>query len=146
MAIKSDVIEFARTLIRKDFEANDRYEEKLDAEGWDGWPPFLSALFFLAVERRFQGRYDEAKVIRFVADLRAETVDDASPIDTPSAESLIRAVFDESVQLNVAPEAMGRIQTLATYKILANEDLTDEDIDNLLAEAKEIAEEQASGS
>ncbi|GAA3725479.1 hypothetical protein GCM10022225_02970 [Plantactinospora mayteni] len=141
MAIKSDVVEFARTLIRGDFEANDRYEEKLDAEGWDGWPRFLSALFFLAVERRFQGGYDEAAVIHFVADLRAETVDDAAPIDASNAESLIRAVFDESVQLTVTPEAMGRIQTLATYKIIAHENLSDEDIDKLLAEAKEIAEE-----
>ncbi|GAB3972350.1 hypothetical protein V1634_07585 [Plantactinospora veratri] len=146
MAIKSDVVEFARTLIRGDFEANDRYEEKLDAEGWDGWPPFLSALFFLAVERRFQGRYDEAEVIRFVADLRADTVDGAAPIDASSAESMIRAVFDESVQLRVAPEAMGRIQTLTAYKILANGNLTDKEIDSLLAEAKEIAEEQPSGS
>ncbi|MGX7670752.1 hypothetical protein [Plantactinospora sp. DSM 117369] len=145
MMIRSDVVEFARTLIKGDFEANDEYERKLDAEGWDGWPAFLSALFFLAIERRFQGTYDEAEVIRFVADLRAETVDGTAPIDPADAESLIRAVFDESVQLDMEPEAMGRVQTLVAYTILAKEDLTDEALDDVLAEAKQLAEHHATG-
>lgn len=135
--IKSDVVEFARTLIRGDFEANDRYEHKLDTEGWDGWPSFLSALFFLAVERRFQGGYDEAQVIKFVAELRAEATDGA-PIDPASTELLIRAVFDPSVQPDIAPATMGHIQTLVAYAILSREALSDAQLDDLLNEAQEI--------
>jgi hypothetical protein len=141
MTVKGDVVEFARTLIRGDFEANDRYEQKLDAEGWDGWPPFLSALFFLAVERRFQGGYDKAEVIRFVADLRAGAVDGADPLDPVNAELLIRAVFDPSVQLDVAAAAMGHIQTLVAYRILSQEKLSDEQLNDLLNEARQIVHE-----
>ncbi|GIG86639.1 hypothetical protein Pen02_15750 [Plantactinospora endophytica] len=138
------MVGFARTLIKGDFEANDEYERRLDAEGWDGWPALLSALFFLAIERRFEGTYDEAEVIKFVADLRAGTVDGPGPIDPSEAESLIRAVFDESVQLDMSPEAMGQVQTLVAYTILSREGLSDDALDEVLAEAKQLAEEQAS--
>ncbi|MBF9127472.1 hypothetical protein I0C86_00450 [Plantactinospora sp. S1510] len=141
MTVKSDVVEFARTLIKGDFEANDRYEQKLDAEGWDDWPSFLSALFFLAVERRFQGRYDKAEVIRFVAELRAGATEGAAPLDPANAELLIKAVFDQSVQLDIAPAAMGHIQTLVAYRILSQEKLSDEHLNDLLDEARQIVDE-----
>ncbi|MDG4829159.1 hypothetical protein O7627_07545 [Solwaraspora sp. WMMD1047] len=64
MAVEVDLIEFVRTLVRDEYEANDHYERKLDDDGWAGWPPYLSALFFLAVDRRFAGVYDEPQVIR----------------------------------------------------------------------------------
>ncbi|MEE6261525.1 hypothetical protein [Plantactinospora sonchi] len=130
MTIKSDVVEFAHTLIRGDFEANDRYEAKLDAEGWDGWPSFLSALFFLAVERRFQGRYDEAEVIRFVADLRAETVDKSAPIDAASVESLIKSCVRTVRTADHGPGDYGQLRTIVSYRILANENLTDDELHN----------------
>lgn len=142
MMIKSDVVEFARTLLRGDFEENDRYERKLDEEGWDGWPSLLSAIFFLAVDKRFGGRRDDAAIIHFVADLRAEVGDDGPVIEAAAAEALIRAVLDSSVEFSVDPAAMGTIQTLVVNKILAAENITDDELDGLLAKAKEIAESQ----
>lgn len=135
----SDIVEFARSLIRGDFAANDRYERKLDDAGWEGWPAFLSALFFLAIDRRFSGEYDQAKAIRLVADLRAGMSEEQTPPDPISTEKLIRAVFDPSVELDLPPEDMGKIQTLVAYNILAQEQLSDEELDELLAEAQELA-------
>lgn len=143
MATRGDIVEFARTLIRGDFEANDRYERALDEDGWDGWPSFLSALFFLAVDRRFKGTYDEAQVIRFVADLRAEAGEGALPIDPSSMELLIKAVLDPAVRFDLPAETMGQIQTMVAYTILAREGLSDKELDGVLAEAQSIAEGQS---
>lgn len=140
MPTKSDLIEFVRTLVKGDFVTNDRYEHKLDAEGWDGWPQFLSALFFLAVDRRFHGRYDEAEVIRFVAELRAKTGEGGPSIDPSEAELLIKAVLEPSVEFDIAPQAMGEIETLVVYTILTEENLSDDDLDAVLREAQSIAD------
>ena len=139
--IKDDVVQFARTLVRGDFEANDRLEKKLDQEGWDGWPQFLGALFFLAIGRQFKDRYDEGAVIRFVAELRANNAQSEGPsINQAEAESLIRAVFGSSTRPDLSSEAMGHIQTHAVYAILSQGNLTDQELDDLLTRARSIAD------
>ncbi len=143
MPTKSDVIEFVRTLINGDFEANDRYEKKLDEEGWEEWPKFLSALFFIAVDRRFNGQYDEAQAIRFVAELRAEARDGAPPLNPSDTELLIKAVLNPPVEFNISPQAMGEIETLVVYTILTQENLSDEALDQILLEAQSIADSQS---
>jgi hypothetical protein len=137
VTVRSDFVELVRTLVRGDFEANDRYEQKLDEEGWEGFPRFLSAVFLLAVERRFARDADIGDIIRFVADIRART--GASGVDPVAAETLIRAVLDLNVAVNIEEELAGTVQLMVAHQILADENLSDEDLDGFLREAARLA-------
>ncbi len=142
MKTKDDLVEFVRTLICGDLEANDRYEQKLDEEGWDGWPQFLAALFAIAINRRFGGHYDEAQVIRFAAELRIEARYSSLTLNPLDIETLIKAVLVPAVDLKIAEEVMGEIQILAVYMILTQEKLFAEALDNLLDDARSVADKQ----
>ncbi|AVT32263.1 hypothetical protein C6361_25540 [Plantactinospora sp. BC1] len=139
MTIKPELAAYVRTLVRGDNEANERIEAQLDGEGWDGFPRFLAALFFLAVDRRFGEDATSAEVIRFVADLRAGLADDAPAIDAQDAEALIKANIDPDADYDIEPSSIGKIQAAVTYKVLTDEQLTDEELDSFLTEATEIA-------
>lgn len=136
--IKSDLIEYVRTMIRSDYAANESVGARLDAEGWDGFPRFLAALFFVAVDRRFGETVDRAGVIKFVADLRAQ-YEGGPEIRADDAESLILATIDPSLDYSVGPEMVGRIQAATVQKILTEEGLVDSELEALLSEAAELA-------
>ncbi|MGI5214642.1 hypothetical protein ACQEUR_17100, partial [Plantactinospora sp. CA-290183] len=75
MTIKAELPAYVRALVRGDHQAHDQLQAQLDAEGWEGFPRFLSSLFFLAVDRRFGENATPAEVIKFVAELRADLAD-----------------------------------------------------------------------
>jgi hypothetical protein len=141
MKIKDDLVAYLRTLVRNDFEAHDQVEQRLDESGWEGWPAFLTAAYYLAVRHHFNGKYQEAEAIRLVAEMRSRISTDGPPIDPAQAENLIKAVFDETVEVDMSPKTLGQIETVTIYAILSNGRATDAAIDKLLAEARAIAEE-----
>jgi hypothetical protein len=94
-------------------------------------------VFFLAVERRFARDADVSDIIRFVADIRSRT--GASSVDPVAAETLIRAVLDLNVPVNVEEELAGTIQLMVAHQILADEDLSDDDLDGFLRDAVRLA-------
>ncbi|MFI5926086.1 hypothetical protein ACIA3K_08850 [Micromonospora sp. NPDC051543] len=136
--IKSDLIEYVRTMIRSDYAANESVGARLDAEGWDGFPRFLAALFFVAVDRRFGETADRVGVIKFVAELRAQ-YEGGPEIRADDAESLILATIDPSLDYTVSPEMIGRIQAATVQKIFTEEGLVDSALDTLLLEAAHLA-------
>jgi hypothetical protein len=140
MAIKPQIIEYIRTFVRNDYTANDRIEAQLDEEGWDGLYSFLSAVFFYAIDLHFDGKRDDKAIRRFVADIRSENPEVADQIDPVLAENAIFAVLDESVDLEAPPETLARIQTLGIYKALNEANLSDSELDELLARAARLAE------
>jgi hypothetical protein len=131
-----------RTLVQGDYEATSRYERKLDEQGWIGFPRFLGALFFMTVRRRFKDR-DQREIIRFVADLRARDNAEGASVDPQATESLIGRVFDPSVRIVVDQTTIGSIQTLVVHRILADENLSPEALDAVLAEAEELAADKS---
>ncbi|MEV1107384.1 hypothetical protein AB0I95_01890 [Micromonospora sp. NPDC049751] len=136
--IKADLIEYVRTMIRSDYAANESVGARLDAEGWDGFPRFLAALFFVAVDRRFGETADRVGVIKFVAELRAQ-YEGGPEIRADDAESLILATIDPSLDYTVSPEMIGRIQAATVQKILTEEGLVDSELEALLSEAADLA-------
>ena len=139
MTINPELPAYIRTLVRGDHAANDQIEAKLDAEGWDGFPRFLAALFFVSVDRRFGEDATQADVIKFVADMRADLGDDAPEVNPAAAETLIFSVIDPSIDYDIDHQMIGRIQAATVHKVLAEEDLTDQELDAVLAEAVELA-------
>ncbi|MEV7989046.1 hypothetical protein [Micromonospora sp. NPDC085948] len=139
MMIKAELPEYIRTMVRGDHAANDAVEARLDADGWDGLPRFLAAVFFLAVDRRFGQTAGRSEVIAFVGDLRAGLAGGGPEINAEAAETLIMSIIDPSVDYSINQEMIGRIQAATVQKILTEEDLTDDELDALLAEAVSLA-------
>lgn len=140
MAISSALPEYIRSLVRGDTGANNQVEATLDAEGWEGFPRYLAAVFFLAVDRRFpEDTASSADVITFVAELRAGLSDGGPDIKPEAAEALITSIIDPSVDYTIDQQMIGRIQAATVYKILTELNLSDEELDALLREALDIA-------
>jgi hypothetical protein len=141
MPIRPVLIDFVRTFVRNDFEAGDRIEQQLAEEGWGKeWASFLSAVFFYAVDLHFDGKRDDAAMIRFVAEMRADTAGSDVEIDPVAAEALLTSVFDPSIEIKVAPEMLGAIQTSAIYKTLSRPEVSDAELEALLARAVRLAD------
>lgn len=139
MTVNPHLPDYIRTLVRGQREANDKVQAQLDAEGWEGFPKFLAAIFFLAVDRHFGEEPAPAEIIRFVADLRAHLSHDGPEINAEAAESLIAATIDPSLHYKIEPNMIGRIQASTVYKALSEENITDEDLDALLTESIRLA-------
>ncbi|MEU5550725.1 MULTISPECIES: hypothetical protein [unclassified Micromonospora] len=133
--IKPELAEYVRTMVRGDHVANDAVEAKLDAEGWDGLPRYLAAVFFLAVDRRFGETTGRAEVIAFVGELRAGLANGGPEINAEAAEQLIMSIIDPSLDYSMSQQMIGRIQAATVQKILTEEDLPDNELDAILAEA-----------
>ncbi|MFI6064453.1 hypothetical protein ACIA47_04165 [Micromonospora sp. NPDC051227] len=134
-----EMVDYIRTMVRGDHEANDRVEARLDQLGWDGFPTLLGAVFYFAVNRRFDERTPPGEIMRFVADMRAATPAGAPEIDANSAETLIRAAVDPDVETAIDPQMAGRIQGLVILAILGDDAIADDDLDALLADAVALA-------
>ncbi|MEU3454028.1 hypothetical protein ABZ671_10540 [Micromonospora sp. NPDC006766] len=142
MMINPDLLEYARTMIRGDYDANDAVEARLDADadGWDGFPRFLAAMFFLAVDRRFGVGAGRPEVIKFVADLRAGLGEGGPDIQPDAAEQLILSIIDPSIDYEISQAMIGRVQAATVQKIFTEGDLSDAELDALLAEAAQLAQ------
>jgi hypothetical protein len=137
-------IEYLRTMVRGDFEANNRIEQELDSSGWKGWPIFLACCFYFAVDRHFKRPADLGQIVRFVAEIRAWIGEDWPDIDPLMTERLVRSVLDESVDIDVRAldqEMLGRIETAVVYRILTSSDLSDAELDAFLERAAKKAAE-----
>jgi hypothetical protein len=138
--MRPELTDYVRTLVRGDHGSNDLIEAHLDAVGWEGFPRFLASLFFLAVDRRFGDNASTADVIRFVAALRADLSEGGPDLDVSAAETLIKSILDPSIEYTISQEMIGKIQAATVYRVLADEKLSDNDLDAFLAEAARLAE------
>ncbi|WP_233558733.1 hypothetical protein [Micromonospora radicis] len=134
-----EMVDYIRTMVRGDHEANDRIEARLDEIGWDGFPTLLGAVFYFAVNRRFDERTSPGEIMRFVADIRAAAPPGTPEIDANAAETLIRAAVDPDVETAIDPQMAGRIQGLVILSILGDGSVGDEELDELLTEAAALA-------
>jgi hypothetical protein len=128
----SDHVEYLRTMVRGQFEENDRIEKRLDSNGWGNWSVFLASCFYLAVDRHFDRPADSDAIVRFVADMRIWIGDDGPQIDPALAETLIRSVLDDSVDVDMQAmdqDMLGRVETLVVYQVLSTSDLSDAELD-----------------
>ncbi|MBF9130203.1 hypothetical protein I0C86_14740 [Plantactinospora sp. S1510] len=140
MMIRPQIVDYIRTFVRDDYTTNDQIEAQLNEDGWDGFAPFLSAIFFYAIDLHFDGKRDDRAIRQFVAEMRSDNADVANQIDASQAENAIFAVLDSSVDLEVSPEMLGRVQTFAVHKALVEANLSDAELDSLLNRAKHLAE------
>lgn len=132
MRIKPEMVDYIRTMVKGDHEANDRIEAELDAQGWDNFPTLLGAVFYFAVNRRLTEDATPGEIMLLVAEMRA-AAPSGSRIDPTDAETLIKAALDPRIEVDIEPQMVGRIQGMAILHILSSPDVTDQDLETLLA-------------
>ncbi|MCF0094424.1 hypothetical protein B0E54_03269 [Micromonospora sp. MH99] len=138
MTISPDMVAYIRTMVTGDHAENDRIEARLDSQGWEGFATLLGAVFYLAVDRHFPNGASPEEVIRFVSHMRSTTTGGAET-DATSAEKLISAALDPTIEMDVDPKIAGRIQGLAILHTLGGGRISDDELDSLLNEAAVLA-------
>ncbi|MFI7595464.1 hypothetical protein [Micromonospora sp. NPDC049359] len=132
------MVAYIRTMVTGDHAENDRVEARLDSQGWEGFATLLGAVFYLAVDRRFPDGASPEEVIRFVSHMRS-TTNGGAETDATSAERLISAALDPSIDADVDPKVAGRIQGLTILHTLGGGAISASDLDALLREATTLA-------
>ncbi|MGC5054779.1 hypothetical protein ACLQ2S_25375 [Micromonospora sp. DT48] len=132
------MIAYIRTMVKGEHAENDRIEARLDDQGWEGFGTLLGAVFYFAVNRRFPDGASPDEVIRFVSEMRRMTTG-GPETDATSAEKLIMAALDPSIDTDIDPHVAGRVQGLTILHTLGADTVSDEELDALLTEAAALA-------
>ncbi|WP_211349274.1 hypothetical protein [Micromonospora pisi] len=120
--------------------------EEFDRQG-KGTPVAIIAFAFnLAVQRRFGSRRDLSEIIRFVADARA-FLSEGRDLPAKEAEHLICATLDievpgveetvENLDLGTVAEIEGQL----LFKLIADEQMSQEQLNEFLMKAERLANE-----
>lgn len=100
----------------------------------------VAAAFAQAVERRFDGA-DDLGIILFVGDVRAGDASAGTRLDPRIAEQMVRSALSEEDLPNLAVGVSFRVQMVLLMRLIADENLDDEGLDRVLAEARKLADE-----
>lgn len=105
-----------------------------------GYAALVAATFIIATERHFDGPVTRADLIRYVADVRARVPSASENIEPKAAEQLLyEALTDDPFSGD--PEVNGTNQIILLAALLSDAQLTVDQLDALLAEARAIADE-----
>ncbi|MGH3662829.1 MAG: hypothetical protein ACRDTQ_13330 [Micromonosporaceae bacterium] len=136
-----------RALFTRDSEAAQEKSAELGDLTWADSGVLAGAAFVIAMERRFKDDDSHAAIKAFVKEAQ-ENYEDAEPAIKPlQAEALIRGVLGEAELMREVPRDDALPTQLAlTYKVLADEQASPEDVDRLLDEAEALAQQWAPSS
>jgi hypothetical protein len=100
LVVTDEQVAALRAFLVDDQKEFDRLAKRLDrTSAWFGYSALLSSTFFEAVTRRFAPTWTAADIVRFVATVRAQYIEDPDELDPQHAERLIRtALGDGSVE------------------------------------------------
>jgi hypothetical protein len=119
-------------------KAKRRRRRLLDLNSTGG--ALVAAAFAQAAERRFNGAGDLG-IILFVGDVRAGDASAGTRLDPRTAEQLIRSALSDEDLPNLTAGVSFRVQMVLLMRLIADENLDDEGLDRVLAEARKLADE-----
>ncbi|MGH3739757.1 MAG: hypothetical protein ACRDT1_00285 [Micromonosporaceae bacterium] len=137
-----DFRKLVRSLVREDFKRFDKRVRDLEKRQDDeGCGEFLGSCFFLAAVRRFDPDDAVVDIIRFVANTRIVYDLTGRDIDPTAAERLIRTALGEHDPLeDLDAHKVRKLEIVLVHKLLIDEDLDDEGLDDLLHDAELLAQ------
>lgn len=105
----------------------------------------LGALFYLAVNRRWNSQTDSGEIRQFVADLRSAMEVEQGDIDPLAAEGLIFSALtgDTAIMESLAPNTIVHLETVIAFRIVSGLGLGESEKNQLLDEAQALAAEWA---
>ncbi|MDG4791446.1 hypothetical protein O7626_37085 [Micromonospora sp. WMMD1102] len=145
MTDRTAYLELIRELVNGDAEAYRERCAELDEKGWDELGIVVGAAFFLAARQRRVTFQDEAAIIRYVAETRAEMADTSFDLDPAVAEKLFAATTtgDTDELDNVDPNLIIESEMLLLWKLLRP--LSADELSRFLAEVDSLSAQWAEG-
>ena len=142
MPVTADHVATLRAYLAGEFHLYERLHGQLDpSAARTGFSALLSATFFEAVDRRFAPSGTAADVVEFVAAVRARSDGLAEELDPSAAERLIRAILTDEDVHDIDPATKINTQFLLLYPLVEDAHLDDAGLDDLLAEARKLADD-----
>jgi hypothetical protein len=142
MPVTDDQVAALRAYLADDLDQHRQLYARLDRQAaHSGYAALLAAAFFEAVNRRFAQDGTTADVIEFVADVRGRSQALAEAIDPRAAERLIRAALTDEDIDDLDDRAKGSLYVVLLAGLIGDEQLSDDGLDEFLAEARKLADE-----
>jgi len=130
-----------RAALVGDDETFERLSGESDQDYGDAFGVLMATAFILAARRRFPGEWSSADVIRFVGQVRAGYDDEDDSVDPGAAEQLLLAALrDTPMPAGIDEETKAHAQFVLLSSLVGDEDLDGQELDTLLAEARQMAD------
>jgi hypothetical protein len=110
--------------------------ERTDA--WVGYSALFGSAFFDAVNRRFSPTWTVAEIIRFVASVRAQYIEDPEQLDPRDAERLIRTALGDG-SVDDLDDEVRAAQMILLPALIREEQLDRVALEDILAQARRRA-------
>ena len=131
-----------RALLSDDMDRYGQLFAQLDrAQVRSAYTALVTGSFCEAAERRFGTQYQQADVITFVGELRAQSERLAREVDPDIAERVIRAPLGDGSVRDLSDAALAGAQLVLLAGLIADEQLDDAGLDAFLADACKLADQ-----
>src|SRR5262249_45019012 len=121
-----------------------QHEQLLEDGCLDDYGALVYSAFVTTVRRRFSPTWTQASVIRFVADVRAALAEEPGAINPVAGENLIRRALGDTVRDDIDQETKARTQLMLLDALIAEAGLDGAGLDQLLSEARMMADQLVS--
>jgi hypothetical protein len=141
MSVRTELSDLIRAMARRDWGTVDRLLDELEVSGWHGGNQVIGAAFAILINQRFEAGHTPTDVAHFVAETRAQ-FPGAEDLPVMDMEGLVRAALGEPELANhIDPEAALQIQVVILGKLLQDEDLTEAQLEEFIADVEQTAAE-----
>lgn len=106
-----------------------------------GYRALVTSAFMIAVERRFGRQTSPAALVEFVGEMRAHSDSLADKIDPHVAERVLQAVYANDRLSDLDARTVWQTHLLLLAGLVASARLDDNALDDLLAEARKMADQ-----
>lgn len=143
MPVTDDVVAALRAQLKGDRSGYERLFAQMDNKADSArYAALVAAAFTEAAERRFRAEGTPADVIAFVSDVRTRTPGAAEKIDPKIGEQLFNsALMDAPLDDDLTGGTIIATQLLLLAAMIADEDLTSDQLDAFLVESRTLADE-----
>ncbi|MEV4760094.1 hypothetical protein AB0J86_34030 [Micromonospora sp. NPDC049559] len=146
-----DNTRFLKALLLQDWDTYEKLRAEFEQQGKGTPVAIINSAFYLSVRRRFGTTRDMREIIRFVADARA-FLSEGRDLPAQEAEALIAATLDldapgvaETVErLDVG--TIAEIEGQLLFRLVAEAELSEQQLDLLLTEAEDLVRQWQSAS
>lgn len=141
MAVTDEQVAALRAFLMHDVQETAQATSALGDRGMAGYQRLADAALSVAAVRRFSPRFTSADLVRYVASVRVARISDGAEydFDPEAGENVLRYSLGQTISR--APDPAVRFRAvIALLDALAESELSsEEDVDDLLAEARELA-------
>ncbi|HZR54809.1 MAG TPA: hypothetical protein VFB06_35580 [Streptosporangiaceae bacterium] len=143
MAVTDEHVAFLRSYLRGDEEAVTRSWERIESRA--GLAALVHAAFVISARQKFAPTWTRADAIRYVANVRALLSERLDVLDPRAAEQELRLALGDKAESGHSAASAAAAQLIMLNALLVSLDLDEVAVDDLLRQAREVAERILAG-